>query len=304
MFGALGMAQIQADYNAVQDGLVAAGRIFSLLDEPLDEDDPFGPDGEKPESIDGLIEFEAITFYYPTRMTHPVYYPHGVENGFNLSVPPKETVGFCGKSGCGKSTALQLLLRFYKCTEGKVLVDGKDVRNLNISWVRSQCGYVGQQPVLFAGSVRENILMGKSDATEEEIVNAAKAANAHDFIVNLSDGYDTDIGGGGSLLSGGQKQRISIARAIVGNPKILILDEATSALDNESEKLVQMALDEMQKQQPRTTLVVAHRLGTIKNCDQIAVLGHGGVEELGSHDELLEMNGLYKDLWTKQTGQT
>ena len=180
------------------------------------------------------------------------------------------------------------------------MFDDKNIQDVNISWLRSNIGYVGQQPVLFAGTVRDNILMGKRNATEEEIVNAAKMANAHDFVTSLSMGYDTNIGSGGSLLSGGQKQRVAIARAILKDPKILVLDEATSALDNESERIVQAALDEMRVKQPRTTLVVAHRLVTVKDCDKIAVLEGGCVSELGTHAELVEKKGLYYDLWRRQ----
>lgn len=203
-----------------------------------------------------------------------------------------------GKSGCGKSSALQLVLRFYEVSDGGVFVDEHNVEDLNVTWLRDQIGYVGQQPVLFSGTVRENILLGKPDATEDEIVEAAKAANAHDFVVKLSNGYDTDIGAGGSLLSGGQKQRIAIARAIVKNPQMLVLDEATSALDNESERVVQAALDELQQKQPRTTLVVAHRLMTVKQCDKIVVLDKGKVKELGSHDSLLSQKGLYHETYS------
>lgn len=205
---------------------------------------------------------------------------------------------------------------------GEVKVDENNIQQLNISWLRGKIGYVGQQPVLFAGSVKDNILLGKPDATDEEIVSAAKAANAHTFVTQLSNGYDTDIGAGASLLSGGQKQRIAIARAVVSNPPILVLDEATSALDNESEGIVQAALDEMQKTQPRTTLMVAHRLKTVEKvrslkacsslfcsrkfltpvekCAKICVLEGGGIKECGSHDSLLDQKGLYFDLWMKQ----
>jgi ATP-binding cassette subfamily B (MDR/TAP) protein 1 len=250
-------------------------------------------------------------------------------------------VAFVGKSGCGKSTALQLFLKFYEANSGSVTLDGKDVRDINTKWLRQNVGYVGQMPVLFAGTVRDNILMGKPDATEAEIIKAAKAANAHDFVTGLNAGYDTDIGSGGMLLSGGQRQRVAIARAIISDPAILVLDEATvsktmhldsvccmalrpilmalvvlvltyfnlliiftyqAALDNESERIVQAALDDLQEKQPRTTLVVAHRLTTVKNCDQICVLDGGGVKELGSHSELLDKKGLYSELWMKQGG--
>ena len=255
--------------------------------------------------VEGEITFESCTFAYPTRPNHPVYHPSKDgkhHDGLNLSIAPKESVAFVGRSGCGKSTALQLFLKFYEASGGSVNLDGKDVRDINTKWLRNQIGYVGQMPVLFAGTVRENILMGNDRATEEEVVKAAKAANAHNFIMGLSNGYDTNIGAGGMLLSGGQRQRVAIARAVVSDPKILVLDEATSALDNESEKIVQAALDDLQVKQPRTTIVVAHRLMTIKNCNKIAVLDGGGVKELGPHSSLLEQKGLYHELWMKQGG--
>eukprot|EP00567_Pseudictyota_dubia_P003208 CAMPEP_0197456878 /NCGR_PEP_ID=MMETSP1175-20131217/44537_1 /TAXON_ID=1003142 /ORGANISM="Triceratium dubium, Strain CCMP147" /LENGTH=1434 /DNA_ID=CAMNT_0042991077 /DNA_START=181 /DNA_END=4485 /DNA_ORIENTATION=- len=304
MFGALGIAQVTVDFNAQEEGLAAAQRIFDIVDEPYNDLDPLSKEGDEPDSVEGAISFESVNFAYPTRPNHPVYYPSkdGTRDGFSLSISPQDSVAFVGQSGCGKSTALQLFLKFYVSSSGTVNLDGHDVTKLNTRWLRRQIGYVGQMPVLFAGTVRENILRGNERATEDEIVAAAKAANAHDFIMGLSDGYDTDIGVGGMLLSGGQRQRIAISRAIVSNPKILVLDEATSALDNESEKIVQAALDDLQEKQPRTTLVVAHRLGTVKNCTKIAVLDRGGVRELGSHDELLELKGLYHELWMKQGG--
>jgi len=184
-------------------GQAAAARIFDIVDAPLDGSDPFSEKGEKPSFLDGSISFEAVQFYYPTRPNNPIYYGDGV----SLNIAAKESVAFVGNSGCGKSTAEQLVLRFYDATGGAVRVDGHNVLDLNITWLRQQIGYVGQQPVLFSGSVRDNILLGKPDATEEEITTAAKAANAHEFVIKLADGYDTDIGTAGSLLSGGQKQR-------------------------------------------------------------------------------------------------
>eukprot|EP00545_Synedropsis_sp_CCMP1620_P013131 CAMPEP_0119006186 /NCGR_PEP_ID=MMETSP1176-20130426/2153_1 /TAXON_ID=265551 /ORGANISM="Synedropsis recta cf, Strain CCMP1620" /LENGTH=1320 /DNA_ID=CAMNT_0006958075 /DNA_START=89 /DNA_END=4051 /DNA_ORIENTATION=+ len=300
MFGALGASQVSTDFKAKQDGMAAAARIFLLVDEPLDESDPFSDKGEKPDHLDGSIAFNKVHFAYPTRPDNEIFYKSDLGDGLSLDIAAKESVAFVGKSGCGKSTAEALALRFYEATEGQVLVDGHMIQDLNVAWLRQHIGYVGQQPILFSGSVRDNILLGKPDATEEEVVEAAKAANAHEFVEKLADGYGTDIGTGGSTLSGGQKQRLAIARAIVSNPSILVLDEATSALDNESEKIVQAALDDLQRKQPRTTLVVAHRLTTVKECDRIAVLGGGGVEELGSHQDLLEQKGLYSTLWKLQ----
>ena len=232
------MGQVSADFNAQEEGKRAAQRIFDIIDEEPSKMDPLGDSGTKPDSLQGAVSLDSCHFAYPTRPNHPVYRPtkYGA-NGVSLEIAPKESIGFCGKSGCGKSTALQLLLHFYEVQSGSVNLDGKDVKDINIGWLRSQIGYVGQLPVLFAGTVRDNILLGNPRATEDEIVKAAKAANAHDFVMQLSDKYDTDIGPGGSLLSGGQRQRIAIVRAIVSDPKILILDEATAALDAESEKV-------------------------------------------------------------------
>ncbi|KAL7526190.1 hypothetical protein ACHAXR_001368, partial [Thalassiosira sp. AJA248-18] len=257
--------------------------------------------GSKPE-ISGKVSFKNCEFAYPTRPTAKIYYKKGDRDGFTLNIEPRQSVAFTGRSGCGKSTALQLLLRFYRVDSGAVEVDEHNVTDINTGWLRDHIGYVGQMPVLFAGSIRDNIKLGKPDATEEELVTAAKDSNAHDFISSLHSGYDTDIGVGGGLLSGGQRQRVAIARAIIKNPKLLVLDEATAALDNESEKIVQAALDRMQEINPRTTLTVAHRLETVKNCNKIVVLDNGGVKEEGSHSELLNLKGLYHTLWTKQSG--
>lgn len=209
MFGALGIASVNADVNAQQAGLDAAARVFELIDEPLTDSDPFSADGDEPEKLEGAIEFKGVSFAYPTRQNHPIYYPSSEHrDGFELAIDPKDSVGFCGKSGCGKSTALQILMRFYDATSGTVLLDGHDIQDLNVNWLRRQIGYVGQMPTLFAGTVRSNILLGNPKATDHEIIAAAKAANAHNFIIKLTGEYDADIGNGGSLLSGGQRQRI------------------------------------------------------------------------------------------------
>ena len=207
MFAAFGAGQANADPSSRKKGRAAAARIFAIADEPLDRDDPFSQAGSRPSTIDGSVAFESITFSYPTRPDFKIFYPSEGRDGFSLQIPSKQSVAFTGRSGCGKSTALQLLLKFYHASSGKVGVDSQDVEELNTTWLRGNIGYVGQQPVLFQGSVRDNILLGKPGATENEIVKAAQAANAHEFIVRLSDGYNTDIGAGGSLLSGGQKQR-------------------------------------------------------------------------------------------------
>jgi len=207
-----------------------------------------------------------------------------------------QTVGLVGESGSGKSTVISLLERFYNPDTGRILLDGVDIKEFRLSWLRQQMGLVGQEPILFNESIRANIAYGKEGgATEEEIVAAAEAANAHQFICGLPEGYDTSVGERGTQLSGGQKQRIAIARAMLKDPKILLLDEATSALDAESEKVVQEALDRLSVN--RTTVVVAHRLTTIRGADIIAVMKNGAVAEKGRHDELMKIiDGVYASL--------
>ena len=203
-----------------------------------------------------------------------------------------------GSSGAGKSTLCSLIPRFYDVSEGRILVDGRDIRRLKLKDLRSQIGIVQQDVYLFAGTILENISYGKPDATREEVIEAAKEANAHEFIMSFPDGYDTDIGQRGVKLSGGQKQRLSIARVFLKNPPILIFDEATSALDNESEKVVQDSLEKLAKN--RTTFVIAHRLSTIRNAERILVLTDNGIEESGTHRQLLERGGIYKKLYEMQ----
>ncbi|CAM9485529.1 unnamed protein product [Discosporangium mesarthrocarpum] len=299
MFGSFGVGQINMEVGEQAAGAQAAARIFSLTDEPLTVD-PLSPEGAKPEVVKGDLSFEQIKFAYPNRPNVQIYGSNKYPKGFSLDIKAGESVALVGPSGSGKSTGMALLLRFYDPLEGCVKLDGRDIRELNIHWLRGQIGYVGQEPVLFQGTIRENIARGKSNATEEEIVAAAQASNAHDFITSFNEGYDTDVGEKSALLSGGQKQRIAIARAIIKDPPILLLDEATSALDNESEKTVQEALDNLQAMKKRTTLTVAHRLTTIQDCDKIAVLNKGGVEELGTHEELLQQKGLFSKLWGQQ----
>ena len=259
--------------------------------------DSFAEDGAKPTSVNGTIEVYDVVFAYPSSPDTPVC------KGYSLTIPAGQTVALCGPSGSGKSTIIQLLERFYDPQSGTITLDGVDIKTLNVKWLRSQIGYVGQEPVLFQGTVAQNIGYGKQGtATQAEIEEAATMSNAHGFITTiLSDGYDTDVGQGGSKLSGGQKQRVAIARAMIKKPAVLLLDEATSALDTKSEKVVQEALDEIMTKQKRTTIVIAHRLSTIRNADKIAVLREGSVCEQGTYDELMTINdGLFRSLAQKQ----
>ncbi|CAI0628627.1 unnamed protein product, partial [Linum tenue] len=257
---------------------VAAGRIFSRIDR-VPEIDSEGTKGLVLDKIRGEIQFDRVSFTYPSRPDAAVL------TDFNIRVDAGRTVALVGASGSGKSTAIALLQRFYDVTGGAVKVDGVDIRTQNLKWMRGQMGLVSQEHALFGTSIKENIMFGKLDASMNEVVAAATAANAHGFIRQLPEGYETKVGERGALLSGGQKQRIAIARAIIKNPVILLLDEATSALDSESEKVVQDALD--QACMGRTTLVVAHKLSTIRNADLIAVVSNGSVIETGSHNDLI-----------------
>ena len=223
---------------------------------------------------------------------------HPALTDFNLEIQPGEIVALVGPSGAGKSTVANLLPRFYDVTGGSLTIDGTDVRDVTFRSLRQQIGLVPQETMLFNASVRENILYGRLDASEDEIVRAAKAANAHEFIMRLPDGYDTIVGDRGNALSGGQRQRIAIARAILKDPRILILDEATSALDTESEKIVQAALERLM--QGRTSVVIAHRLSTIRDANKIVVIDHGRIVEEGTHAELLARGGLYAHLYAVQ----
>lgn len=241
--------------------------------------------------LEGNIDFNQVDFKYE-ETTKPVL------QNVNLHINKGEYIALVGSSGAGKTTVCSLIPRFYEVSSGSVCIDGMDIRNMKLHDLRSNIGIVQQDVYLFVGTIMDNIRYGKPDATEEEIIAAAKEANAHDFIMELPDGYDTDIGQRGVKLSGGQKQRISIARVFLKNPPILIFDEATSALDNESEKIVQQSLEKLAKN--RTTLVIAHRLSTIRNAERILVLSEKGVEEEGSHEELLKKEGAYASLYKMQ----
>lgn len=259
--------------------------------------DSSSDEGLKPSSVDGELIFDNVTFAYPTRPETDVF------TGFNLKVEAGKTVALVGASGSGKSTSVQLIERFYDPKGGAITLDGKDLTTLNVNWLRTQIGLVSQEPRLFACSIRENILYGKPDATDEEIEQAARSANCHDFISAFPDGYKTQVGDKGAQLSGGQKQRIAIARVLIKQPKILLLDEATSALDSESEVIVQEALDDLLEKGGRTTIVIAHRLSTVRNADMIAVVKEGQVVETGTHDELIAKKGNYYDLVEAQKGK-
>jgi ABC-type multidrug transport system fused ATPase/permease subunit len=244
---------------------------------------------EKSKAAKGEIEFEAVDFNYPSRPDYTVL------KDVSFKVAPGETVALVGSSGSGKSTIASLILRFYDPNQGKILIDGKDSKTLSLTELRKQIALVPQDVILFAGSIKENIAYGRPGASDAEIEEAAKKANAYDFITSFPDQFNTLVGERGIQLSGGQRQRIAIARAVLKNPSILILDEATSSLDSESEKLVQEALDKLME--GRTSVVIAHRFSTIKNADKIVVLQHGTVKESGTHKELiLNEEGLYSKL--------
>jgi ATP-binding cassette subfamily B (MDR/TAP) protein 1 len=276
-------------------GLVSAAKIFQLL-ERKSEIDVTVPTGFKPETdTQGSVQLKNVNFRYPQRRNVKVL------RGLNIDILHGQTVALVGSSGCGKSTCIQLLERFYDPLSGDVTLDGHDTRNLNLAWLRSQLGLVSQEPTLFATSIKDNIAYGDNSRTVsmEEIIDASRRANIHNFITSLPQGYETDVGSKGAQLSGGQKQRIAIARALVRKPRILLLDEATSALDNESEKVVQEALD--RAREGRTCITIAHRLSTIQNADVIVCIQNGRVVEQGTHAQLLTKKGVYYNLHRKQT---
>ncbi|KAL6634185.1 hypothetical protein ACP70R_026856 [Stipagrostis hirtigluma subsp. patula] len=286
--GGMALGRALANVKYISEAISAAERIHGVI-RRVPKIDSGSDAGDELASVAGEVEFKNVDFCYPSRPESPVLV------NFSLRVPAGSTVALVGASGSGKSTVIALLQRFYDPSAGEVTLDGVNIRRLRLKWLRAQMGLVSQEPALFATSIRENILFGKEDATLEEIIAAAKAANAHDFISQLPQGYDTQVGERGVQLSGGQKQRIAIARAIVKSPKILLLDEATSALDTESEQMVQKALD--MASAGRTNLIVAHRLSTIQNADTIAVMHTGEVKELGSYDTLIaHENGIYTSL--------
>ncbi|HCX1718652.1 TPA: SAV1866 family putative multidrug efflux ABC transporter [Staphylococcus aureus] len=287
LFGPL--RRLVASFTTLTQSFASMDRVFQLIDEDYDIKNGVG--AQPIEIKQGRIDIDHVSFQYNDNEA-PIL------KDINLSIEKGETVAFVGMSGGGKSTLINLIPRFYDVTSGQILIDGHNIKDFLTGSLRNQMGLVQQDNILFSDTVKENILLGRPTATDEEVVEAAKMANAHDFIMNLPQGYDTEVGERGVKLSGGQKQRLSIARIFLNNPPILILDEATSALDLESESIIQEALDVLSKD--RTTLIVAHRLSTITHADKIVVIENGHIVETGTHRELMSKQGAYEHLYSIQ----
>jgi len=271
-------------YNTMLVAMASAERVFTILDTEPEISNSL--DATKMGVIDGSVEFNGVHFAYDEGTP--------VLKGINFQVEPGQSIAIVGPTGAGKSTIINLIPRFYDVTEGKILIDGRDVRDVEVDSLRNQMSIVLQDPLIFSGTIRENIRYGKLDATDDEIIEAAKAANAHEFIMEFDSGYDTDVQERGSRLSVGQRQLISFARAIIANPRILILDEATSSIDTKTEKLIQDAIQKVLL--GRTSFIIAHRLSTIRNADKIIVIDDGCIVESGSHEELMDQRGVYFNL--------
>jgi len=283
------LRRLVSSSTMLTQSIASMDRMFELIDEPYEIKNKANA-LELPR-VKGEVRFDNVNFQYEEEGSQ-------ILNNINFTINPGETVAFVGMSGGGKSTIISLIPRFYDTTSGTVCIDDYDVRDVSLHSLRSQIGIVLQDNILFSDSVKENILMGKPEASDEEVIAAAKAANAHDFIMSLPDGYDTKVGERGVKLSGGQKQRVAIARVFLKNPPILILDEATSALDLESEALIQESLDVLAHE--RTTIIIAHRLSTITHADKILVIDHGQLIESGTHEQLMQKEGTYFNLFQVQ----
>jgi ATP-binding cassette subfamily B protein len=270
--------------------LTAAERVFEVMDTPIDIQD--AADAVPMPSVRGEVKFVDVHFGYdPARE---------VLHGVDLDVKPGEMIGLVGHSGAGKSTLINLLMRFYDPTQGRIELDGVDLRKVSLDDFRRQVGVVLQESYLFPGSIRDNIAYGRPSASLEEVMEAAQASNAHGFIVNFPDGYDTYVGERGQRLSGGERQRIAIARAILHNPKVLVLDEATASVDTETERMIQEAIENLVE--GRTVFAIAHRLSTLRNADRLVVISEGKIAEMGTHEELMAMDdGIFKKLVDMQT---
>ena len=291
---------VAESFAELQGTQASVERVLQLIDSPIDitdskeveaiYGDSFNPKYEAFPEIHGDIEFRNVSFAYKGG--------EKVLENFNLKVEQGKNIALVGETGAGKSTIVNLICRFYEPTSGQILIDGTDYRERSQAWLQSSLGYVLQQPHLFSGTIRDNIVFGRKDASDEDVIEAAKLVHAHEFITELKDGYNTEVGEGGTLLSTGQKQLISFARVILANPKIVILDEATSSIDTETEQLIQSAITQVLH--GRTSFIVAHRLSTIRNADRILVIRDGKITEDGTHDELMALGGYYHNLYTNQ----